>query len=605
MHTVGKVALSSKIRPAVLQGLFVSALIVLCSVLGALQYRWIGEASEAARQRLKAGIEGNLARLSRDFNAELAAAGREVMPAGQPESVAELQQEVAARYQARIASVREARSFSRIAIAVPQEGGVRLRIFDAAQGAFAPAPWPAEWQAVRRRIEFFLNRTGAPARPGELPPSSPVLEVPVFAPAGPPGAGPFARRELAWVIFELNVAYVRETLLPELIARHLEAGGGLEYQVAVITRSEPPETIYESSPGAARIARTADAAIPLLDLQIDNLYRRGGGRGPGGGRGGRARAVAPGGPPEMGRWVMVARHRAGSLEAVVARARMRSLAVTAGVLLLLVLTLGALVHFARSSQRLADLQMNFVAGVSHELRTPLTVIHTAAYNLRGRVAQNPAQVERYGELIQKESGRLKELVEQVLKFASANAGRVIHEREPVPVDRLIEEALELSRPVVQAAGCTVEKSIEPGLPPVLADALALKHALQNLIANAVKYGAGEERWIGISAARGAGAHRAVEIRVSDRGPGIPAEEQKHIFDPFFRGRRALDEQIHGTGLGLNLVKKVVEAHGGSIRVSSQEGRGAAFILLIPAAPAQPEVREPQPAEAGQPQRSAI
>src|SRR5579885_1731032 len=165
MHTVGKVVLSPKIRPAVLQGLFVSALIVLCGVLGALQYRWIGEASEAARQRLKAGIEGNLARLSRDFNAELAAAGREVMPAGQPESVAELQQEVAARYQARIASVREARSFSRIAIAVPQEGGVRLRIFDAAQGAFAPAPWPAEWQAVRRRIEFFLNRTGAPARP--------------------------------------------------------------------------------------------------------------------------------------------------------------------------------------------------------------------------------------------------------------------------------------------------------------------------------------------------------------------------------------------------------------------------------------------------------
>src|SRR5579883_2926638 len=346
MHTVGKVALSSKIRPAVLQGLFVSALIVLCSVLGALQYRWIGEASEAARQRLKAGLEGNLARLSRDFNAELAAAG----------------------YQARIASVREARSFSRIAIAVPQEGGVRLRIFDAAQGAFAPAPWPAEWQAVRRRIEFFLNRTGAPARPGELPPSSPLMEVPVFAPAGPPGAGPFARRELAWVIFELNVAYVRETLLPELIARHLEAGGGLEYQVAVITRSEPPETIYESSPGAAHLARTADAAIPLLDLQIDNLYRRGGGRGPGGGRGGRARggAVAPGGPPEMGRWVMVARHRAGSLEAVVARARIRSPAVTAGVLLLLVLTLGALVHFARSSQRLADLQMNFVAGVSHE-----------------------------------------------------------------------------------------------------------------------------------------------------------------------------------------------------------------------------------------------
>ncbi len=602
MHTVGTVLLRSKIRPAVLQGLFVTALIVLCGVLGALQYRWIGEASEAARHRLQAGLEANLARLSRDFNADLAAAGREIMPAGQPETVEELQQEVAARYQARMAIAREARSFSRVAIAVPQDGSARLRIFDPSQAAFASASWPEEWQAVRRRIEFRLNRAGGPPRPDDLPPGSAVFEVPVFTPPSQPG-GPLARRELAWVIFELNVAYVRETLLPELIARHLEAGGGLEYQVAVITRSEPPQTIYESAPGAARIGATADAAFPLLDPQIDNLYRRGGGRVPGDGRG-RAGDGAPG-KPDTGRWVILARHRAGSLEAVVARARMRSLAVTAGVLLLLVLTLGALVRFTRSSQRLADLQMNFVAGVSHELRTPLTVIHTAAYNLRGRVAQNPAQVERYGEVIQKESGRLKELVEQILQFASANAGRVIHEREPIAAGRLIEEALELSRPVIQAAGCTVEKSIEPGLPPVLADALALNHALQNLIANAVKYGAGQERWIGIFAANAAGPRPAVEIRVADHGPGIPAEEQKHIFDPFFRGRRALDEQIHGTGLGLNLVRKIVDAHGGSIRVRSEEGRGAEFIVLIPAAPAPPERCDPQQAEFGQRRETAV
>jgi signal transduction histidine kinase len=119
---------------------------------------------------------------------------------------------------------------------------------------------------------------------------------------------------------------------------------------------------------------------------------------------------------------MYVRYRVGSLEAVVAQSRLRSLAVTAGVLLSMLATADALLRYTRRAQRLADLQMDFVAGVSHELRTPLTVIHTAAYNLQGKMANNPAQVEKYGALIQRESGRLGELVEQVLPFAGAHAG---------------------------------------------------------------------------------------------------------------------------------------------------------------------------------------
>jgi signal transduction histidine kinase len=433
---------------------------------------------------------------------------------------------------------------------------------------------------VKQRLEFRRSGPGGrgPAggrgggRPGgeEGHAALPVFEAPVFA-AGGPGRGPFGRREVAWAIFELNLTYVGEVLLPELLQHHLEEGRGLEYQVAVVTRTEPPVVIFESDRGAARIAHNPDAQVGLFDTQFDTMFRRGRGPGPG-----------PGGaPPDAGRWEMVVRHRAGSLEAVVAMARWRSLAVTAGVLLLLVVTVGALVRLTRSAQRLADLQMNFVAGVSHELKTPLTAIHTAAYNLRGKLAHNPAQVERYGELIQRESGRLKELVEQVLQFASANAGRVIHEREPVSVERMIEETVEMSRPVIQAAQCTVEKTVDAGLPEVLADPLALKSALQNLVANAVKYGAKEENWVGISASQADGA---VEIRVADRGPGIPEEEQKHIFDPFFRGKRALQDQVHGTGLGLNLAKRVVEAHGGTIRVESDPGRGTEFIVRLPVLP---------------------
>ncbi len=92
-------------------------------------------------------------------------------------------------------------------------------------------------------------------------------------------------------------------------------------------------------------------------------------------------------------------------------------------------------------------------------------------------------------------------------------------------------------------------------------------------------------WIGISAAAVADENcAAAEIRVADDGPGIPRDEQPHIFDPFFRGRRAVQDQVHGTGLGLNLVKKIVEAHGGAIRVHSEPMRGTEFVVRIPAAP---------------------
>jgi signal transduction histidine kinase len=551
--------------------LFMGALLLLCGVLGALQYRWIGEASEAARDRMRAGLEANLFRLSRDFNGEMSAALRDAIPAEPPESAADAERLMAERYARAKTAGRGAPMFRRVALAEAEGGRTVLRSLDPEHGVFENAEWPPEWVGLKQRIEFRLSGPGG--RPGgdEAPLAPQVLELPIFAP-GAPGRGPFGRHEIAWAIFEMNLPYVREVLLPEMLQRHLEAGRGLEYQVAVVTGTNPPAVIYESDRGAARIAKSPDARVMLFDMQVDAMFRRGRGPGPGRGPGGQV--------PDGRRWEMVVRHRAGSLDAVVAQARWRSLAVTAGVLLLLVVTIGALVRFTRSAQRLADLQMNFVAGVSHELKTPLTAIHTAAYNLRGKLAHNPAQVERYGELIQRESGRLKELVEQVLQFASANAGRVIHELEPVSVERVIEETVEMSRPVIQAAHCTLEKTVDAGLPEVLGDPLALKSALQNLVANAVKYGAKDESWVGISASQADGA---VEIRVTDRGPGIPEEEQKHIFDPFFRGKRALQDQVHGTGLGLNLAKRVVEAHGGTIRVESDPGRGTEFIVRIPAA----------------------
>jgi len=259
--------------------------------------------------------------------------------------------------------------------------------------------------------------------------------------------------------------------------------------------------------------------------------------------------------------------------------------VSAGLLLLILSTVAALVRVSRQSQRLAGAHMNFVAGVSHELRTPLAVIRTAAFNLRGKLAARPDQVEEYGRLIERETEKLTGLVEQVLNFASGEAGRLIRQREPVAVETLIDLGVESTRNSLESRGVALETRLDPGLPLVLADRQAMRQALGNIIENALKYGTERHRWVGVSAAMTVGSGvPTVEIRIADRGPGIPAEERDHIFDPFFRGRRAVSDQLHGTGLGLSLVKRIVEAHGGTVSVHSEPMQRTEFIIRIPAAP---------------------
>ena len=569
-------------RRTALSWLFVAGLFVLCGVLGVLQYGWIGEVSAAARDRLRGSLQASLNRVSLDFSAEIAAAVRALMPVDAASDIAAVETEMASRYAQWKSSARHRQIFRNIAIVEPRNKVLVLRTLNPDKDAFEIVDWPTDWAPVKARLETMMSAEGRPGRGFPGPPPGPqgmLFDLPAFPPSGPGHSpGQPSRGEAPTLIFDLNPDYVREVLLPELVQRHLETGGTLDYQVEVLTREHPPVVIYQSDPGT-QVAANADASVGLFDTPYDQIFRReAGGRGRGRGRGGPV--------GESGRWQMYARHRAGSLEAVVAQARWRNLAVTAGVLLLMMASVAALITYTRRAQRLADLQMDFVAGISHELRTPLTVIHTAAYNLRGKLAANPAQVERYGALIQQESGRLKLLVEQVLRFAGATSGRAIQNPEPLSIPTILEETVESAHAVIQEAGCTLESHIDPDLPAVMGDSMALKQALQNLLHNAARYGAGESRWIGVSASRtGGDAKPAVEIRVADRGPGIPADEQAHIFEPFFRGRRALQDQIHGTGLGLNLAKKIVEAHGGSIQVKSAATKGAEFIVRLPAAPA--------------------
>jgi signal transduction histidine kinase len=551
--------------------LFVAAMFALCCILGALQYRWIGEVSAAEQERLHQRLQADLTRLSEDFSSEVMDACRAIAPAA-PESGTKVDPtEAGSKYAQWKRSSEHPQMFQAVAVAIPQDSDAELFLLNPDSGTPAKAAWPEAWAPIHQRIRAHLRpEPGWPGFNAERTAlDAHLFEFPIFASRG---AGrhrqPFRRAEAGWMVVDLNTRYIGEVVLPELIQQDL----GSDYQVDVVSRSTPAVLLYQSTPNAAKeISTRPDASVGLFRVQFDQLA----------GRGGPPR----GGMQDASRWQMNVRHRAGSLEVVVASTRRRTMAVTGAVFLLLVITAWALFRYTRRAERLARLQMDFVAGISHELRTPLAVIYGAAYNLRGSVACNPNQVERYGVLLQQETSRLRDLVDQVLQFAGTQAGRIIREKEPVAVDTLIEQALESSRTILRSANCVVEKRIPENLPLVLADPVALKHALLNLVSNAVKYGQrpdAVEQWIEISAAVADSRGEAcIEIRVADRGAGIPASELDHIFDAFFRGRRAIQDQIHGTGLGLNLVRKIVEAHGGTIRVESEPMKQTEFIVRIP------------------------
>ena len=285
--------------------------------------------------------------------------------------------------------------------------------------------------------------------------------------------------------------------------------------------------------------------------------------------------AAFGAPP----WQLVVQHRAGSLDAVIAVERRRNLVFGFGALS--VLTLGALVLLFSTlrAQQLARLQMDFVAGVSHELRTPLAVICSAGDNLADGKILDPPQVAEYGRLVRDEGRRLGGMVEQILQFSALESGRRRFDLRPVNLTEAIEETLAECDSLIRSSGFTVERDLESGLPPVSADRAALKQCLQNLVANAVKYG-GDARWARVLA-KIAGSE--VRVTVEDRGMGIDPADLPRVFEPFYRGDAARNAQIHGTGLGLSLARSFASAMGGRLEVESHPGQGSAFTLVLPAA----------------------
>ncbi len=282
---------------------------------------------------------------------------------------------------------------------------------------------------------------------------------------------------------------------------------------------------------------------------------------------------------DRGPWMLHVQHASGSLNTHLANTLRRNLAIGFGILLLLAAAIATIVISAQRAKLLAQRQMDFVSSVSHEFRTPLAVIYSAGENLADGVAKEDGQVARYGDLIKGEGRKLTGMVEQILDFAGANSGRKKYNFTMTTVDAVVSAALDECQPLINDKGVVVEKNIAAALPSINADHAALSQAIQNLIANAIKYGNGNP-WIGVTATNGSGT---VKIIVEDQGLGISKTDLMQIFEPFYRSKEVVDAQINGNGLGLSLVKQIVNAHRGRVTANSQLGKGSEFTIEIPVA----------------------
>src|SRR5205807_7245280 len=314
------------------------------------------------------------------------------------------------------------------------------------------------------------------------------------------GADTFA---VDWIVISLDRKFLREHVMPEMVNRYFNGPDGLAYQVALIGGNDTGHVIYSSdSQFGEQDASAVDATMQVFGPPREHhvpmeMFARG--------QGAIRNDLAShllnhaGGPGMMGppgleplrhsgsqkNWLLIARNRKGPLETVVAGMRRRNLALSFGVLLLLAASMGMIIIASQRAQKLARLQMDFVAAISHELRTPLAVICSAADNIADGLVDGKDQLARYGNAIKNQGQQLNQLVEQILLFAATRQSRNLYNFRPLRVAEIVGAALHNTTGLIQAEQVIIEQQIEPGLPEVVGDLSAFSQCLQNLITNAV------------------------------------------------------------------------------------------------------------------------
>ena len=249
----------------------------------------------------------------------------------------------------------------------------------------------------------------------------------------------------------------------------------------------------------------------------------------------------------------------------------------AGILVFgLILTIRSLTR----EMELSRMKSDFVSTVSHEFKSPLTSIRQISEMLHAGRVPSEERRQKYYDVLLEQSERLSLLTENVLSFAKMEEGKKEFVFDHVDIGTLLENIVSAIQDRVKHDEFAIETEIEKFLPFIMADTSAITQAVNNLIDNAVKY-SGESKKVFVQAYND---EKSVVIEVKDFGLGIKKEDMDKVFDRFYRGGDELTRTVKGSGLGLTLVKQIVEAHKGSIQVESEPGKGSIFSMRLPLDP---------------------
>jgi len=586
--------------------LLVGALVVLFAALGVLQYHWLKQISDANAEKERERVAEQTKRFAGDFNRELQNAYFTFQ--ADPDT---WKKRDWTEFNERLDYWRANAQYPELITGfyfVPREGTEVLK-YDAnsrsfvavtspdgdAQAAFARGTEPVK-QVDMASMTMYLPIMDSPSKTIQVVPGRRI---------NPPAEGPTVERTLVkvpprfgYVAIGLNKAIIDDQLVSALTEKYFpEKDYKLTFADGDAAGSDANARLYDMRPDnimmfsnreliPRQVGKTDDKTV-VLDSRVETVSSHWTGTAEPNGtlelkikRDSRPRTsifTATTISDDNGGTKVMATHTSGSIDAFMTGKLRNNLAIG---LSLLLLTAGAVLAIIVSSVRAkaaAQRQIDFVSSVSHEFRTPLAVIKSAGENLADGVTRDSSQVNRYGELIKSEGNKLNAMVEQILEFAGANSGRQKLKLESTKVADLVNSAIDECKPIAADRGFTIETDVAENLPEMLVDRTAISQAIQNLVTNSIKYSNGE-KWLRVSASNGGGK---VKIAVEDRGIGISKGDLKQIFEPFFRAKDVVDAQIHGNGLGLSLVKKTVDAHGGEVTATSEIGRGSKFTISLP------------------------
>ncbi len=413
------------------------------------------------------------------------------------------------------------------------------------------------------------------------------------------------------LILVIDRNYMKDQVIPVLTAKHLMYDGSLDYNISIAQVDSADTFVYYGGFGDAGTIENADAVIPITHPKETNFFIMNTGANVVI-RNRSSQFALPAVPDSVRRsysysfttsrssdslvpapaitfnqasfqsnfaptWNLYVRHNLGSIDAAANQFRRNSSVLSLGILSILGLGFMLIFRNTAKANELARQQMEFVAGVSHELRTPLSVIRSAGDNMTAGLIKDENGARRYGKLIHSESMRLNDLIEQVLEFSGIQSGQRRYDYKPAEPHILVLHSLKGLGERVDPEKVSVNVSFEP-CPNIMADTSGLISVIQNLVINAVKY-SNNEPLVNIRVYNKAnGGKHSVCIDVTDNGQGIQKDELDKIFEPFYRARGIRDQQIKGNGLGLSIVKSIMQQHDGNIAVTSSYGVGSTFTL---------------------------